>query len=77
MNCDRLMLQPSGSILGAVVAHQAVLAGHVRGNIFADQVMVKSGAHIEGDIYHKELSVEFDAVFEGRSHVRQLTDGPV
>lgn len=72
MRCERLLLGQSGEITGAVVADEAVLAGHIRGNIYADQVAVKSTARIRGDIYHKELSIEFDAVFEGRSHIREL-----
>lgn len=72
MRCERLLLGQSGEITGAVVAEEAVLAGHVQGNIYADQVAVKSTARIRGDIYHKELSIEFDAVFEGRSHIREL-----
>ena len=72
MRCERLLLGQNGEITGAVVAVEAILAGHVMGNIYADLVTLKSTARICGDIYHQELSIEFDAVFEGRSRAKEL-----
>jgi cytoskeletal protein CcmA (bactofilin family) len=53
-------------INGDVRADEAVIRGHVRGNITARQVKLASTCHVEGDITHNNgLSVETGAFLQG------------
>ena len=67
---DQLILNPTGSIQGKVVAKQAMLSGTINGNVrVTDTLTLNEKAVLTGDIYAKKLVMESGAVINGRIHI--------
>jgi cytoskeletal protein CcmA (bactofilin family) len=65
--CD-LTLSEGGSVIGAVKADIAIIAGNVGGRLTATSVVLKPTARLAADVTHVSLTIEPGAAFEGLSH---------
>ena len=62
-----LVLGPTGRIDGDVVARSVTLAGHITGNIKAQEKLVLEGKSVLlGDLQTRELVIQEGAIFQGR-----------
>ena len=62
-----LVLGPTGRIEGDVVARSVTLAGHITGNIKAQEKLVLEGKSVlMGDLQTRELVIQEGAIFQGR-----------
>ena len=68
IQCASLVVGERAKIVGALVADEIIVGGHVEGTIKGRHVALQSNSRIEGDIYHESLAIEQGAVFAGRSH---------
>ena len=66
VTCATLVQGETGRIAGAIEAHSARLAGHVKGTVTARELVVLRGARIDGDVHYETLTVEPGATIEGR-----------
>lgn len=64
--CAALVQGESSSVMGAIEAESACLAGHVIGSIHARDLVVLKTARIEGDVHYDALTIEQGAEVEGR-----------
>ena len=65
-----LVVSESGIINATITTKNAVIDGHVDGNIIAsDKVVLKKKAHLIGDLQAKTLAIEEGVVFVGRCNV--------
>ncbi len=65
-----LVVSESGIINATITTKNAVIGGHVDGNIIvSDKVVLKKKAHLIGDLQAKTLAIEEGAVFVGRCNV--------
>lgn len=71
---SHVIVGPSATITGSIVADETIVRGHVVGSIRAKRVMLQASSQVEGDIYHQALSIEQGAMFEGKS--RRSNDDP-
>ena len=62
----RLIIAAGGIVEGDIVAREVVVAGSLKGRIFAPTVTVEETARIEGRIFHNIISVARGAHFDGR-----------
>lgn len=71
LKCDkRLVIGEAGSVEGKVVAADAVVMGHIKGDLLVSGTLQLTGtARIEGDIQAKSLSVEEGAAYHGKCQV--------
>ncbi len=66
----KLVVSESGTINATITTKNAVIDGHIDGNIIAsDKVVLKQKAHLIGDLYAKTLVIEEGVVFAGRCNV--------
>ena len=68
----RLVIAPGGHIEGDIVAREVVIAGYLKGRVFAPTVTVEETAHIDGRIFHHTISVARGAHFDGRMPWRPI-----
>lgn len=71
---SHVVVGPSATISGGIVAEEIVIRGHVTGSVRGKRVMLQATSQVEGDIYHNALSIEQGAMFEGKS--RRMTEDP-
>lgn len=64
--CAALVQGESSTIMGAIEAESARLAGHIIGSIHARELVVLKTARIEGDVHYDALTIEQGAEVEGR-----------
>jgi len=64
--CASLVQGEGSTIVGAIEAETARLAGQVKGTITARELIVLKSARIEGDVYYDALTIEQGAQVEGR-----------
>lgn len=64
--CASLVQGEKSTIVGAIEAESARLAGTVKGTISAKQLVVLKSARIEGDVHYDALTIEQGAAVEGR-----------
>ena len=64
--CSSLVQGEGSTIVGAITADSARLAGEVRGTITARDLVVLKSARIEGDVHYDALTIEQGAQVEGR-----------
>lgn len=63
-----LVLGPTGRVEGDVTARSATLAGHITGNVKAQEKLVlESKSVLLGDLQTRELVIQEGAIFQGRS----------
>jgi cytoskeletal protein CcmA (bactofilin family) len=72
INADRLVIEIDGFVDGDVVAREVIVAGKLKGRIFAHTVTVDASADVNGRIFHHTVSVAKGAKFEGRMPWRPL-----
>ena len=74
----RLVVSEKSAVVGDVFAEEAVVHGHVKGNIYARKVELCAPCHVVGNILQEILSVETGAFFEGtcRRSDNPLADAP-
>ena len=66
IKCASLVQAETSEIIGMVVAEQARVAGHIKGSITADTLVILKTARIEGDVAYGTLSIEQGAHVEGK-----------
>jgi cytoskeletal protein CcmA (bactofilin family) len=71
VQCVRLTIGQSGSIIGNVTADEVVVLGEARGVIRASRVVMQETARVKSEVFHQELVIEKGAWFEGVSRVRK------
>jgi len=65
-----LVVSESGIINATITTKNAIIGGHVDGNIIAtNKVVLKQKAHLIGDLQAKTLAIEEGVVFAGRCNV--------
>ncbi|HEY2034051.1 MAG TPA: polymer-forming cytoskeletal protein [Rhizomicrobium sp.] len=69
----RLIIAAGGAVEGDIVAREVVVAGHLKGRIFAPTVTVEETARIDGRIFHHTISVARGAHFDGRMPWRPVS----
>jgi cytoskeletal protein CcmA (bactofilin family) len=68
----KLIIALGGHVEGDVVAKEVVIAGSLKGRVFAPTVAVEETAHIDGRIFHHTISVARGAHFDGRMPWRPI-----
>ncbi len=71
---SHVVIGPSATINGSIIADETIVRGHVVGSIRAKRVILQASSQVEGDIFHQALSIEQGAMFEGKS--RRTADDP-
>jgi cytoskeletal protein CcmA (bactofilin family) len=66
ITCQALVQGESGTIVGAITAESARLAGTVRGSINTREIVILKSARIHGDVVYDALTIEQGAQVEGR-----------
>jgi cytoskeletal protein CcmA (bactofilin family) len=67
IRCAHLVVGRDATVVGHIVAEEAVVRGRVKGTIRANRVVLQDTACVESDIFHKVLSVDEGAEFDGLS----------
>jgi cytoskeletal protein CcmA (bactofilin family) len=67
IRCAHLVVGREATVVGHIVAEEAVVRGRVKGTIRANRVVLQDTACVECDIFHKVLSVDEGAEFDGLS----------
>lgn len=67
IHCAHLVVGREATVVGHIVAEEAVVRGRVKGTIRAHRVVLQDTACVESDIFHKVLSVDEGAEFDGLS----------
>ena len=63
----KLVLSPTGKIIGNITCNNGDISGRIEGNINTKELLtLKANANILGDIQIGQLSIEPGAVFTGR-----------
>lgn len=68
-----IIIGNSGKILGSIKAEEAVVFGHISGNIHVKKLEIKSTGIITGDISTQTIEVEFGAVYNGRVKMNEVS----
>jgi cytoskeletal protein CcmA (bactofilin family) len=69
----KLIIAPGGHVEGDVIAKEVVIAGSLKGRVFAPTVTVEETAHIDGRVFHNTISVARGAHFDGRMPWRPIS----
>lgn len=69
----KLIIAPGGHVEGDVIAKEVVIAGSLKGRVFAPTVTVEETAHVDGRIFHHTISVARGAHFDGRMPWRPIS----
>ena len=70
--CTNLVQGETSTVIGAVEAESARLAGTVEGSISARELVILKTAKITGDVFYDALTIEQGAQVEGRFAHRDL-----
>jgi cytoskeletal protein CcmA (bactofilin family) len=70
-----LAVEDSAQILGDITAHNASIAGIVKGNITANRVEVLSTGQVWGDISANSFLLDDGGFIEGHVHMQEEADG--
>ena len=68
----KLIIAPDGRVEGDIVAREVVIAGRLKGRVFAPTVSVEDSADVDARIFHHTVTVAHGARFEGRMPWRPL-----
>jgi cytoskeletal protein CcmA (bactofilin family) len=67
---SKVLVGPSGKIMGDVVAQQADILGQIEGTIKVSELLyLKGNCQINGNIYAGQLQVDATASFNGECHM--------
>ncbi|MDH5186500.1 MAG: polymer-forming cytoskeletal protein [candidate division WOR-3 bacterium] len=58
-------------VKGNIRCKEAILAGRLEGNIYADTIEMQTGASTFGDIHCKHLVIQKDCFFEGKCQMSE------
>ena len=72
ISCAALVQGESSTVIGAISAESARLAGTVRGSVSAGTLVILKSARIKGDVTYDALTIEQGALVDGK-----LTPHPV
>ncbi len=67
IRCGTLIAGPTAELDGVVVADRVEIAGCVRGEIFAKEIVLRSTCKVEAELVFTSLVLDEGAHFEGRS----------
>jgi cytoskeletal protein CcmA (bactofilin family) len=67
VRCNALVIEANGLIEGTIVAEKVVVYGEVSGEIYARELLLRTGCAVEGQIHHCKLVLEEGCYFEGLS----------
>jgi cytoskeletal protein CcmA (bactofilin family) len=67
VRCMSLVVSEGGVIDGTIKADTVTIMGEVSGEIFAENLTLKTACSVAADIFHKRLSLEDGSFFEGKS----------
>ena len=71
---ETVVVKDGGCLKGALRADDALIAGHVDGNITARKVVeITSSGKVKGDIDSSSLSIAQGVIFDGNCHMRGNT----
>lgn len=78
IHCQSIIVTSDAHAEGILVAERIEIAGTVQGEIYSNEVRLRSGCNIEAEMYHRELQLEAGAFFEGKSrrHANPLSLAP-
>jgi cytoskeletal protein CcmA (bactofilin family) len=65
VRCVSLVIGNAGHVNGNIFAEDATIRGRVKGSIRARRVFLCSASRVEGDLLIEALAVEVGAIFEG------------
>jgi cytoskeletal protein CcmA (bactofilin family) len=74
VRCAKLDVGSSGQIVGNIFAGDVTIHGTLKGNIWANKVLLCSGSRVDGDVVNRTFGIESGAFFEGNSH---QSDDPI
>lgn len=66
MHCHSLVVGPTGSVTGSIVAEDVAVYGRVAGTVRGKSVNLYASAHVEGDIFHQGIGIEMGTHYDGR-----------
>lgn len=67
IRCSTLIAGPSAELEGVVVADRVEIAGILRGEVFAKEIVLRSTCKVEAELVFTSLVLDEGAHFEGRS----------
>src|SRR4051794_34182044 len=67
IRCRSIIVRERGIIEGSIRADQATIMGEVSGDVFANNLTLKTACSVVGNIYHQHLFLENGSYFEGQS----------
>jgi cytoskeletal protein CcmA (bactofilin family) len=70
VNCAQLIVGKEASVIGVIIAQEAVIRGKVTGLIRATSVLLQASARVESEIIYQVLSMDEGASFEGIARPR-------
>jgi cytoskeletal protein CcmA (bactofilin family) len=77
IHAETIMIGENGVVLGDITATRVTIAGKVKGNVAASQVLeILPTGHVLGDIRSHKLVISDGATFEGNSQMTK-SDGQV
>ena len=71
VNCAQLIVGKDATVIGAIIAEEAVIRGKMTGLIRATRVLLQASARVESEIIYQSLSVDEGASFKGIAHPRE------
>jgi len=74
---DTLIVGPSGKVDGDATVANAVIGGHMYGNVFASgKIELRRGSQLLGDIKTRGLVIEDGVVFQGNCQMGDVVEPP-
>lgn len=74
---DTLIVGGSGKVDGDATVANAVIGGHMYGNVFASgKIELRRGSQLLGDIKTRGLVIEDGVVFQGNCHMGDVVEPP-
>ncbi len=67
VNCLSLIVAERGVVEGTIKSEVVTVIGEVSGEIFANELTLKSTCQVNADIVHNKLALETGSFFEGKS----------
>ena len=67
ITAKKVTIAEGGSVIGAIEAESAFVAGALTGRLMASSVMLAATARVVADITHVALTIDQGAVFDGHS----------
>jgi cytoskeletal protein CcmA (bactofilin family) len=65
--CGSILIRERGMIEGSVRAEEVTVMGEISGEVFANNLTLKTACSVIGEIFHRELTLENGCYFEGKS----------